>query len=249
MQRVNPLTLTIILLLYFVAVIALSMVNIGTLKLCKVRMPGKESLLLSSYSSVINFFGPLQSGPAFRAIYLKKKYGLKLRDYTAATFIYYLFYGAFSGLFLLSGLLKWWLVALAAAGIATALIMRRSRWAGPRLATLNLGAWYYLALATFLQVSAVALIYYAELRTIAPGTHFSQAIVYAGAANLSLFVSLTPGAIGFRESFLLFSEHLHHVSPAAIVSANIIDRAMYIVLLFVMALFIFGTHAQRRLRN
>lgn len=247
LQQTKPLTIAIILLLYFGTVGSLSMINIGTLKLCRIRMPGAESLLLSSYSSVINFFGPLQSGPAFRAVYLKKKYGLKLRNYTTATFMYYFFYGAFSGMFLLSGLLKWWLLALAVTGLAVALLARRSRWAAPRLAALNLGAWYYLALATFLQVSLVAFIYYAELRTVAPGTHFSQAIVYTGAANLALFVSLTPGAIGFRESFLLFSERLHHISPAAIVSANIIDRAMYITLLLIMALFIFGTHARRSL--
>ena len=248
LQQVRPLTLAIILLLYFGTVGALAMINIGTLKLCKIRMSGSESLLLTSYSAIVNFFGPLQSGPAFRAVYLKKKHGLKLRNYTAATFMYYFFYGAFSGLFLLSGLLKWWLAVLAGAGIVAALVIRRERWVGSRLAGLNMGGWYYLALATFLQVSAVALIYYTELRSVAPGTHFSQAIIYTGAANLALFVSLTPGAIGFRESFLLFSQRLHHVSSSAIVAANIIDRAMYIVLLLIMALFIFGTHARRQLQ-
>jgi uncharacterized membrane protein YbhN (UPF0104 family) len=83
---------------------------------------------------------------------------------------------------------------------------------------------------------------------VAPGTHFSQAVIYSGAANLSLFVALTPGAIGFRESFLLFSRHLHHISNSSIVAANIIDRAMYIILLLILALFIFATHSQRRLK-
>jgi uncharacterized membrane protein YbhN (UPF0104 family) len=72
-------------------------------------------------------------------------------------------------------------------------------------------------------------------------------MVYTGAANLALFVSLTPGAIGFRESFLVFSQHLHHISNSTIVAANILDRAMYLVLLLILALIIFGTHARRQL--
>lgn len=247
LAQTRPLTLLIILLLYFASVGALSMINIGTLKLCRVSMSSAESLLLSSYSSIVNFFGPLQSGPAFRAVYLKKKHGLKLLNYTAATFVYYFIFGVINVLFLLSGLFKWWLLLLAAGAVAFALILRKTK-IGTRLSVLNLGGWYYLAVATFLQIMILALIYYAELSSVAPGTSFSQAIIYTGAANLALFVALTPGAIGFRESFLLFSQRLHHISGAAIVSANIIDRAMYIVLLLVMALFIFATHARRQLR-
>jgi uncharacterized membrane protein YbhN (UPF0104 family) len=249
LHRLSPGALAAILLLYFGTVIALALINASTLRLCKVRMPAGETLLLTAYSSVVNFFGPLQSGPAFRAVYLKKKHGLNLKNYTVATFMYYFFYAAFSGLFLLSGLLKWWLIALAAIVVGIIIVLPRSRWAGPRLAKLDLTGWYYLAGAALLQVSLVAAIYDIELRSVAPGTHLGQAIVYTGAANFSLFVSLTPGAIGFRESFLVFSERLHHISNAAIVSANIVDRAMYIVLLLIMALFIFSTHASRQLKG
>ncbi|HEY5152784.1 MAG TPA: hypothetical protein VII55_02310, partial [Candidatus Saccharimonadales bacterium] len=87
------------------------------------------------------------------------------------------------------------------------------------------------------------------LRSVAPATRFSQAIIYTGAANLALFVSLTPGAIGFRESFLVFSRHLHHISDNTIVAVNILDRSVYIVFLLILAVFIFGTHAQRSLKT
>ena len=249
LHKTPPAALAVILLLYFGTVGALAMINASTLRLCKIHMSGSESLLLTSYSSVVNFFGPLQSGPAFRAVYLKKKYGLKVKNYTIATFMYYFFFAAISGLFLLSGLLKWWLVPLALAGVGFMLLLKRDPRVGSRLAKLDLAAWYYLAAATFLQLSLVTIIYYIELRSVAPGTHFSQAVVYAGAANFALFVSLTPGAIGFRESFLVFSQRLHHISNSTIVAANIIDRAMYIVLLLTMAAFIFGTHAQRSLKT
>jgi uncharacterized membrane protein YbhN (UPF0104 family) len=199
------------------------------------------------YSAVINFFGPLQSGPAFRAVYLKKKHGISLKNYTVATLVYYCFYGGFSLLLLFSSLLKWWLIPLAGIAVVSAFAVGRSKRFKPRLEQLDMAGWYYLAAATFAQMVAVVLIYYTELRSVSPGVHFWQALVYTGAANLALFVSLTPGAIGFRESFLVFSRHLHHISGNTIVAANIIDRAMYIVLLLVLALIILATHARQQL--
>lgn len=239
--------LATILALYLLGVVALAFVTIATVRLYKLRLETSESLLLTMYTAIINFFGPLQSGPAFRAVYLKKKHDLSLKHYTVATLIYYCFYGGFSVMLLLSSTLKWWLIPLAIAGLLAMWGLSRSRWLKPRLQDIDLHGWYYLALATFAQIVIVTLIYYVELRTVAPGTHFWQAMVYTGAANLALFVSLTPGAIGFRESFLLFSQHLHHISDSTIVAANILDRAMYLILLLILAVIIFGTHAKKQL--
>jgi uncharacterized membrane protein YbhN (UPF0104 family) len=117
-----------------------------------------------------------------------------------------------------------------------------------RLKHLDLRPVGYLAAATLLQAGLVSLIYYFELRSVAPATHYSQAIIYTGAANLALFVSLTPGAIGFRESFLLFSQHLHHINSSSIVAASLIDRSVYILFLVILLIGVFGTHANRRVR-
>ena len=248
LSRTSLPVIGLLLVLYFGTVGALAMINSATLRLCKINIDSSDSLLLTAYSSIINFFGPLQSGPAFRAVYLKKRYSLNLKNYTVATLVYYFFYGAFSGLFLLSGYIRSWLLALVVVSIVALLLISRDRRAKQRLAALDLHAWYYLALTTFLQVGLVCLIYFTELKSIAPGTSFSQAVIYTGAANLALFVSITPGAIGFREAFLLFSRHLHHIPASTIVAASILDRAMYIILLLIMALYIFGTHAQRQLK-
>ncbi len=247
LQRTSLGVIAILLLLYFATVGALALINTSTLRLCKVKMDNSDSLLLTAYSSVINFFGPLQSGPAFRAVYLKNKFGLNLKNYTVATFVYYFFYAAFSGLFLFFGILKWWLVVPVVLGIIVVIALRQDRLALSRLGKLDLGGWYYLAAASLLQVSLVAAIYYTELRSVAPATTLTQAIIYTGAANFALFVSLTPGAIGFRESFLVFTRRLHHIDASTIVAANILDRAMYVVLLLILAVFIFGTHARRQL--
>ncbi len=243
-------TLAVIFTLYLGVVVALSLVTLTTLRLCKIRLAPGESALLTMYATVINFFGPLQSGPAFRGLYLKKKHGLHLKQYTLATLVFYALYALFSGIFLLSTILGWWLLIGAIPALIILAFVRTSSWkVTSRFKVLDLDAIYALAAATLLQLSLVAVIYYVELRSIEPGVHFSQAVVYAGAANFALFVSLTPGAIGFRESFLLFSQRLHHISGSTIVAANIIDRAMYIILLAIIGLVIFATHAQRRLQK
>jgi uncharacterized membrane protein YbhN (UPF0104 family) len=66
-----------------------------------------------------------------------------------------------------------------------------------------------------------------------------RALIYGGSANLSLFVSITPGGIGFREAFLVFARGLHHVPINTIVSAGIVDRAFYV--LFLAALLVFSS--------
>src|SRR5688572_20409754 len=71
--------------LYLLTLVPLALVLFFTLELCGQKIPFKDLLLMTGYSTILNFFGPLQSGPVFRAIYLKTKYGVSLKDYTLAT--------------------------------------------------------------------------------------------------------------------------------------------------------------------
>ncbi len=247
-RHIPPALLASLLILYAGVVAATAMIFVGTTKLCRINLDAREGMVVTAYSAIINFFGPLQSGPAFRAVYLKRKYSVKLVNYTTATMVYYLLFAAMSGICLLSGVLGWWLVILAVLGLIVAVVAWRvpNRFTA-RFKELNLAGLGLLTLATFLQVALVSVIYFLELRHVDPGVHFSQAIIYTGAANFALFVSLTPGAIGFREAFLVFSQNLHHISNNAIVAANIIDRSVYLVVLAILALIIFGSHAQKRL--
>ena len=66
----------------------------ATILLCRKKLSIKNSLLLTIYSSLVNFFGPLQSGPAVRAVYLKTKIKLRIRDYTYAMLFYYFAFAA-----------------------------------------------------------------------------------------------------------------------------------------------------------
>ncbi len=248
LRQTTPSVLIELLALYLIFMLSLGLIFQATLKLCRTTLPRQETLLVTMYSSIINFFGPLQSGPAFRGVYLKQKYHVSLKNYSAATLAYYGFYALFSGLFLLSGILGWWLLAviLISAGMFVGLRYVRIPIV-QRFWQLNLRGLYAMAVATFIQVAIITALFFIELRVVDPHVTFSQTIVYTGAANFALFVSITPGAIGFRESFLVLSQHLHHISNSTIVAANLLDRSAYISMLLILVVIIFGTHARRRL--
>lgn len=256
LRHVPPQVVILVILLNVPAMAALMWAYDAMLRLCGNPIGVKENALLTAYSSIINFFGPLQSGPGVRAVYLKTRHKVRVRDYILATLIYYAFFASYSALFFLVGMRPWWQTLLAVAGAAgfSALVIRwfikkdRNKASGnesrfairPRALTA-------LAIAVFLQLVFIAGYYYVELKAVNPGIHLGQAISYAGAANFALFVSLTPDAVGFREAFLVFSQQVHHVSTADIVNANIIDRGSYLLYLMLLFVFTLGIHARDRL--
>jgi uncharacterized membrane protein YbhN (UPF0104 family) len=105
-----------------------------------------------------------------------------------------------------------------------------------------------LFVATIVQLGVWALIFYIELSAIHTGAKPTQALAYGGTANLAVFVAMTPGAIGFREAFLAFTQKLHGIDTTNILAASIIDRAVYVVFLGALFLFILALHADRRFR-
>src|SRR4051794_32668281 len=54
--------LAFLIILYMLSFVALAMVTAATLRLCQIRLNKLENWLLTSYTAVVNFFGPLQSG-------------------------------------------------------------------------------------------------------------------------------------------------------------------------------------------
>ena len=249
-------TLLLIFGLYIILTICIVGVYQCILLICNKPISWHENGLLTIYTLLVNFFGPLQSGPGFRAIYLKNKHRVRIRDYAGATLVYYVFYIIFSLLFLLITNRPWWqtILALILVGLVCTWGLRRRDQKHPSGDSaqqshfrLTAKACTLLALATFIQVVIIAIIYFVELRSIHPSINVGQAMTYTGAANFALFVSLTPGAIGFRETFLIFAEHLDHINTATVLSANVIDRSVYIVFLAIIFLIAVGINIKKRL--
>lgn len=232
--------------LYLVFLGTLAQVNLAALRLCKKTIGVFESITLTMYSGVVNFFGPLQSGPAFRALYLKQKHGVKIADYTFASVLYYFFYGIISLGLLFSGILKWWLVPIVGFTCFLGYFAGRKH---TKFNSIDLNAWPYMALATVAQIVVLLIIFSIELHAVDPSITLGQVAIYTGAANLALFVSITPGAIGFREAFLVFSQNLHHISNATIVAANTIDRTAYVTMLLICSIYLLLSHTGRHLKQ
>lgn len=252
LKHLKFLTLVALLALYAGWWIALAAVLQATMRLYDKKMSVRENIMLSAYSSLLNFFGPGQSGPGLRAIYLKKKHNLGIKKYIFATLIYYAFYSVISAGMLCAGSQAWWKTVggmLAAAGGSFVVL----RWYAKRSQIksdtgMNLPILGWLFAATAVQLVAQFIIYFVEINAIDSSVSVGQALTYTGAANFALFVALTPGAIGIRESFLLFTQHLHHLGSSIIVPANVIDRAAYLVLLGILFIVVLFLHAGKKLK-
>ena len=254
--HISPITAIGLTIAFIMTIIANSLILHFTLSYLNKKTPLTDNLFLTGYSSIVNFFGPLQSGPGFRAIYLNKKYQIKYRHFIRATLIFYLFFALINSLILLIAGLSQYpkivtalsLTAIIILSIAYTVDLHKdksiSQTIKNHLTNLNLynqNLWM-IGLMTGLLVLSSSLVYYIELSTVSAGAvSYQQSLVYTGAANLALFVSLTPGAIGFRESFLVLSQNLHGVSTQDIVAASIIDRAYYVIFLFMIFLIILIT--------
>lgn len=235
--------LPILLLLYAFFLATNFLITAFTITISKRSYPLKDSFMLTIYSTLVNFFGPLQSGPGFRAVYLKKKIGLSIKDYTLATMLYYCAFLAIS------------LVMMFGIGYPYITIMI--------LVILSvLGLWFLqnqglssvlknfiiIGVVTLAQLLIIAFIYYIELRAIGYSPSISSTLTYTGSANLALFVAFTPGAIGIRESFIYFSQSLHNIPTEYIVSASLLDRAVYVVFLALLFAASTSLHIGRRFR-
>lgn len=252
LRTLDPVTLLLLAIGYSCFTIANAIVLYYSLHFIKKDVPIVENIVLTGYSSIVNFFGPLQSGPGFRAVYLKKKHRVKLRDFFITTLIFYGFFALINGsIILIAALVKFSSPVLYAVAIpvaflglgAASILVRKSKRAQELLHRLRFkdrNLWFIGLGALGLILASIAT-YFVEIHHVNSSISIVQAAIYTAAANLALFVSLTPGAIGIRESFLVLSQQLHGIDTTTIVAASVIDRAFYVgflALLFVVLLLV-----------
>ncbi len=248
LRGLSPILLLLLTAGYIGTIAANALILYSSLQLLKKQTTFTENILLTSYSSVINFFGPLQSGPGARAVYLKAKHGVRLRDFAGLTMIFYGFFGVLNAsVIAVAALVKFPSVVTLLLGILGLVALAFGvRFIARRNKRSNIGSLHFwlIAIGAFLLSISTLFIYFFEINQVGSGVSLIQVAVYTAAANLSLFVSLTPGAIGFREAFLVFTQQLHGISTDVIVAANILDRAFYVVFLLVLfvAVIAYGRH-------
>ena len=244
-------TLFLVLFLYTLFVATNAIILFINVRMCSRKISYTDGFLLTAYSTLVNFFGPLQSGPGFRAVYVKNKFGISLKSFGIASLFYYGFYAIFSLCMLLLGFEQTWigLLVFLAVGAVTLNFIRKRLKSPEAKSLIHPKLIASVALATLIQVFLISLIYFTELRSIDASISFKQAVIYTGAANFGMFVSLTPGAIGIRESFLLFAERLHHIPESTVLAASLLDRGIYFIFLGGIFALVSLFHVQRRLSS
>ena len=242
--RTSPAAVALLVILYLCWFGTLVLILVASMHFYHKTMPLQENFLLNAYSSLINFFGPGQSGPAVRGAYLYKRHQVSIKKFMFTTLLYYACYAVISALFLFGGSQPWWQTATLVAAVAGACFIVVRRNAGRGSVHISPRIFMMIALVTLLQALLQATIYFVELRDIDPTVSIAQALSYTGAANFALFVALTPGAIGIRESFLLFTQQLHGIGSQTIIAANVVDRGAYLLLLGVLFVCVISLHAK-----
>jgi uncharacterized membrane protein YbhN (UPF0104 family) len=256
LKHTSPWLIIILLLCYGLMMLWWMKVYNATLSLCGEPLKNKDNMLLTIYSTLANFFLPLQSGPGVRAAYLKKQHKVPVYSYLLASLLYFAIYAMISAGFLFIASSFWWLALPAI--ILTAIISyfvitiakkQFEKKTQPIKLDLSKNKIIKLVAFTLAQLTTQGLIYGIELNSLHPvGISIRRVLSYTGAANFSLFVSLTPGAIGFREAFLEFSRQLHHFTTFNIIAANIIDRGVFLIFLVILFIIMIITHAKDKLK-
>jgi len=253
LKNTKLIYVAMVMLLYLGVIFSLTIVNTISVRLCGKDIAKRESFNLTSTSSIANFFGPLQSGVGIRAIYFRSKLSIPIKQYGLVSLYYYGFYAFFSGVFLLFGSAQFRLplftALLVGASGTFVYIRKKTKSSSSGKLSVSVKLLSKLAVVVLLQLTLITLIYFVQLTALDQHVSFGQVISYSGAANFSLFVAITPGAIGIREAFLVFSERLHHIPHDAVIAANILDRGIYVVFLGLLFLWLIATHTQVKIKQ
>ena len=249
LTKISPLLILLVLILYIFMLFVLVIVFQFTVRLLNIRLNIKDNILLNCYSVFMNFFIPGQTGPIYRGYYLKTKHKVKAIDFTLATAIYFAIYVIISILFILFGSQSILLAFLASIIFIIAILFSVKIYLNKENAKLNISLKNIslLALITIIQLLLQTLIYLIELHSVDKTVSLRNALTYSGSAAVTIFVSLTPGAIGIREAFLILTRHLSHLSNSSIVLANIIDRSVFLIYLLLIGIFILVFHINKRI--
>lgn len=259
---------TLIDVLIVVAIqISILIVNaIMLLSLCRlsnVNLPFLETMAITIKSSAINFFAFMQGGIGYRAIYLKKRHNLSIKQflvlYGANTLIIF----AVSSFVALAGIgIRLWqgrpvdivaIILFSSIAIFMVILFLFSKsinlQSNNRLITkLNqaLSGWRLLAnnyptLAVIFSLALaqsllMSLLFYVQLRAVDFSPSLSGTLIYSGLANISILFSFTPGSIGLREALLIFAQNSLGVDTSAIILSSALDRLVYFLLLILLGI-------------
>jgi uncharacterized membrane protein YbhN (UPF0104 family) len=258
-----PLVLLVLIALFQFGVILTNVVfQVLLLKIYGIKMPWSENFVVIVKSSVINFFGFFQGGAGYRAYYLKKRYGVDYRKFALLFTANYLMIFSVSAFFGFVGSLLQLMSNEHFTNLGTTIFFAASTVFLVALMFLNpnklpggnrlfrkvsevLSGWELIVkdkkllaslfLVSLAQFWILAGAFFFELKAVHANTSLAGLMVYSAIAGFSILVALTPAAIGFRETLLIFARQSLGVSVSIIVLSATVDRIVYFFLLLALS--------------
>jgi uncharacterized membrane protein YbhN (UPF0104 family) len=105
-------------------------------------------------------------------------------------------------------------------------IMRKSRKTVTNLCSLTLLNLFLASAGTWLEFAAFHM-----KDPYGNGIGFLQATIFTAIGSLSFLVSITPAALGIKESLLMFSSRFLGITPAQALAVSLLDRSVNVVVL------------------
>lgn len=93
-----------------------------------------------------------------------------------------------------------------------------------------------LFLLSLLNFFLIAFCHFLELKALGYKLNLVNLLVFSTISGLSFYLSITPSAIGIRESMLIIFSQVLILPAAVIINASVIDRAAIYILLFAVYL-------------
>jgi uncharacterized membrane protein YbhN (UPF0104 family) len=216
---------------------------------CRKKMDVADAARVTAYSSLINFFGFLQGGVGFRAVYLKKIYEIPLKKYFALTAVQYILLFGLSGLLLFFGIVlttglqnALLFVLMGTAALLIVLLVMKKFGVLTKLASRFEGISFafgsnklvLLIGSLLLQLCGSLIAYGVALQAIGANITAGGLMVFTGISQFSVVIALTPGALGIREGLLLIVQDQMLLTTSDIIVASTIDRVVYFMTLVLL---------------
>lgn len=196
-----------------------------------------DSMKITAYSAIVNFFGFLQGGVGVRAIYLKNKLKIPFKRFLYFTAIQYIILFFISLVAILCGLLligSKVIIAISVIGAAIAFlfiannILKRGKNTRLMSPLVQSGITGFIIIS-LIQVFGSSIAYTTELSVVGANFSLGALLIFVGISQFSIVLAITPGAVGIREGLLLVVAQYMSLSVDTIVLSSVLDRTLFFI--------------------
>lgn len=226
----------------------------------KIFLSKKEWFGLSIITTMGNYLTPFRGGAIARAVYLKKKHIFQYSSFLStlsaiyviaflvnsfvgiiSVFLIYLLYNQFNIIIFLLFLFIFIFLLF--------ITLFSPKFKETRYSIVNkfinvINGWHLIksnkkiikkiTLINIINIAIITLMMFLEFKVFGFDISLTKALFIAVVSTLSLFISITPGALGIREAIIVFSAKVIGVTTTQALLVALLDRAIYLTIIFIL---------------